>query len=125
LATIDKDGFPHLPLTWVDTDGQYILVNTVSKSEIRKNAKRIRRVAIALLKPGSFEMLRLRGEVVQELRGQVAEDHLEGLLKRHQIDYATFMSRAEPSKHVPRRVILKIVHRGGHLIPDARREVGY
>jgi PPOX class probable F420-dependent enzyme len=66
LATIMPDGSPQLTLVWVDTDGRYVLVNTVDGNQKVNNLRRDDRVAMtvsSLAHPASH--VQLRGRVVE------------------------------------------------------------
>ena len=49
IATTNPDGSPQLTQTWVDTDGEHILVNTVQGYRKLTNIERDPRVAISVL----------------------------------------------------------------------------
>ena len=51
IATIDPDGSPQLTQTWVGTDGEHILVNTVEGFRKVHNVERDPRVAVGILDP--------------------------------------------------------------------------
>ena len=40
IATIMPDGSPQLTQTWVDTDGEHILINTPASSQKIRNVRR-------------------------------------------------------------------------------------
>jgi len=102
LATINADGSPQVTPTWVDTDGEHVLINTALGRVKTENAKRDPRVAAAispLKNPYTYTLM--RGRVVEQITGKKAEDHAERMWKKY-----TGRSR----KPVPnqKRVILKI-----------------
>jgi hypothetical protein len=49
LATLMPDGSPHVAQTWVDHDGDIVLINTVEGSQKHKNAVRDPRVALDIV----------------------------------------------------------------------------
>ncbi len=49
IATTNPDGAPQLTETWVDTDGQHVLINTVQGFRKLKNVGRDPRVAVSIL----------------------------------------------------------------------------
>jgi len=64
LATMMPDGSPQLTLTWVDTDGGNILINTVQGFQKLRNIERDRRVALTVSDPGSpARYYEVRGDV--------------------------------------------------------------
>ena len=46
LATVMPDGSPQLTQTWVDTDGEHVVINTVQDHQKVKNIERDPRVAV-------------------------------------------------------------------------------
>lgn len=53
LATTMPDGSPQLTQTWVDTDGEHVLVNTVTTHQKTGNAQRDSRVSLAVTDPSN------------------------------------------------------------------------
>jgi PPOX class probable F420-dependent enzyme len=51
IATTLPDGSPHLTQTWVDTDGEHIVINTVQGFRKLRNIERDPRVAITVSDP--------------------------------------------------------------------------
>ena len=83
LATTMPDGSPQLTQTWVDTDGQHVLVNTVVGYQKARNIARDPRVALTVSDPANPSRY-------HEIRGQVtdtttdgATDHIELLAQRY------------------------------------------
>ncbi|HEY4822998.1 MAG TPA: PPOX class F420-dependent oxidoreductase [Candidatus Bathyarchaeia archaeon] len=104
LATIFPDGSPQVTPVWVDTDGKYVLVNTAMGRVKQKNVKKNPEVALSISDPTNpYDFLQIRGKVVEQVTGKVAEDHIDKLnMKYH----------GKPKyNHRPgeQRVILKIV----------------
>ena len=52
FATIMPDGSPQMTQTWIDTDGTYILINTVEGHQKHRNVMRDPRVMISVVDPG-------------------------------------------------------------------------
>ena len=48
LATLMPDGSPHMTETWVDTDGEHVVINTVQGFQKVKNVERDPRVAVCI-----------------------------------------------------------------------------
>jgi PPOX class probable F420-dependent enzyme len=46
VATVMPDGGPHLTQTWVDTDGEHVLINTVDGFQKLRNLERDPRIAL-------------------------------------------------------------------------------
>ena len=83
VATVEPDGAPQLTQTWVDTDGEHVLVNTVQGYQKAKNVERDPRVAVTVSDPDDpARYFEVRGEVV----GATTEggtEHIEALAQRY------------------------------------------
>jgi PPOX class probable F420-dependent enzyme len=83
LATINRDGTPHVTPVWVDREDEFILVNSkVGRTKIN-NIKRNPKVAIAITDASNqYNMVTYRGTVVdQTTKG--AKEHNEKLYKKY------------------------------------------
>jgi PPOX class probable F420-dependent enzyme len=104
VATSMKDGSPQITPTWVDIEGSLILINTALGRLKQKNLKRDPRIAVAVAdKNNPYEMVTVRGEVVEHVTGEAAETHIDKLAKKY-IDKDKYPGRAPGEK----RVLLKI-----------------
>jgi PPOX class probable F420-dependent enzyme len=66
LATTMPDGSPHLTQTWVDTDGEHIVINTVQGFQKARNVERDPRVAVSVSDPSNpSRYYAVRGRVVK------------------------------------------------------------
>jgi PPOX class probable F420-dependent enzyme len=104
ITTLMPDGAPQTTETWVDTDGEHVLVNTVQTHLKVKNIARDPRVSVAVCdaaNPASYYAI--RGRVVKTTTEGGAE-HIEALAQRYTgKPYAWYGGRAQV------RVILTIV----------------
>jgi PPOX class probable F420-dependent enzyme len=83
LATAMADGSPQLTQTWVDTDGEHVLINSVQGYVKIRNIKRDPRVAIAISAPGNpSRYVQVRGRVVA-VTTDGAADHIEMLAQKY------------------------------------------
>ncbi|HEV7624166.1 MAG TPA: PPOX class F420-dependent oxidoreductase [Amnibacterium sp.] len=106
LATTMPDGSPQLTLTWADTDGEHILINTVVGHQKARNVERDPRVSVALSDPADpTRYTQVRGTVV-EATTDGAVDHIEELSQRY--TGAPYAWWGGPDQQ---RVILKIAPR--------------
>jgi PPOX class probable F420-dependent enzyme len=104
LSSLMKDGSPHVTPTWVDIENGYILVNTAIGRIKQKNISRDPRVALAIADQNNpYDMVTIRGEVIEQITGVPAEEHIDKLAKKY-IDKDKFPNRSPGEK----RVILKI-----------------
>ena len=106
LATTMPDGSPQLTLTWADTDGEHVLINTVVGHQTTRNVERDPRVSVALSDPSDpTRYTQIRGSVV-ETTTEGAVEHIEQLSQRYTGGpYAWWGGRDQ------QRVILKIAPR--------------
>ncbi|MFE0626400.1 PPOX class F420-dependent oxidoreductase [Streptomyces sp. NPDC058864] len=83
LATTMPDGSPQLTQTWVDTDGEHVLVNSVRSHVKTRNIARDPRVAVAVSDPDDpSRYFQVRGRV-REVTTEGAEDHIEKLSHKY------------------------------------------
>ena len=103
VTTLMPDGAPQLTETWVDTDGEHVIINTVQTHQKVKNVARDPRVAVAVCdaaNPASYYAI--RGRVV-EVTTEGGAEHIEALAQRYTgRPYAWYGGRDQV------RVILKI-----------------
>ncbi|MGQ0791352.1 MAG: PPOX class F420-dependent oxidoreductase [Nitrosopumilaceae archaeon] len=103
LATLMNDGAPHVAPTWVDYDGNMILINTATGRIKEKNVKHDKRVALSIPDNNNpYDMVTIRG-IVEEITEKNADPHIDKLAKRYLgLDKYPFRSQDE------KRIILKI-----------------
>jgi PPOX class probable F420-dependent enzyme len=83
LATTMPDGSPQITQTWVDTDGEHILINSVQGFQKIKNIKRDPRVALTVAdSKNPFHYFQVRGRVLG-VTTEGAVDHIEKLAHRY------------------------------------------
>ncbi len=83
ISTTMPDGSPQLTETWVDTDGDHVLINSVEGFQKIKNIRRDPRVAVAVCDPANpSRYFSVRGEVV-DMTTEGAVDHIESLAQRY------------------------------------------
>ncbi len=83
LATTMPDGSPQLTQTWVDTDGEHVLINTVTTHQKTRNVERDPRVAVAISDPANPTFFtQIRGSVIEQ-RLDGAAEHIEALSQKY------------------------------------------
>jgi PPOX class probable F420-dependent enzyme len=83
VATVNPDGSPQLTQTWVDTDGQHVLVNTVRGTQKIRNMRRDGRVTLNVADPDQLaRYFRIRGRVVS-ISTEGGVEHIEKLAQRY------------------------------------------
>ncbi|HVV23141.1 MAG TPA: PPOX class F420-dependent oxidoreductase [Pseudonocardiaceae bacterium] len=83
LSTTMPDGSPQLTQTWVDTDGEHILVNSVRGHQKIRNVERDPRVALNICdadRPVRYYAVRGR---VLNITTEGAAEHIEKLAQRY------------------------------------------
>ena len=78
VATISKDGSPHVTPVWVDTDRKNILVNTAVGRKKERNVTADPRVAIAVFDSDDpYSWVSINGKVVKKITGREADEHID------------------------------------------------
>jgi PPOX class probable F420-dependent enzyme len=104
VASLMKDGAPHVTPTWVDIDDGVVLVNTALGRVKQRNFSRDTRVALAIADQNNpYDMVTVRGKVVDQITGQEAEEHVDKLAKK-------YMGKDKYPRRAPgeKRILLKI-----------------
>ena len=103
VATLMKDGSPHVTQVWVDHDGDTVLINTNEGSQKHKNAVRNPMVALDVCDPANpYNVAVIRGRV-KEVTFEGAEAHIDKMAKK-------YLGQDKYQRRVPgvRRVLIKI-----------------
>ena len=83
VATTMPDGSPQLTQTWVDTDGEHVVINTVQGFQKLRNVERDPRVSVAVADPANpFRYYEVRGHVVATTT-EGGTEHIEELSQRY------------------------------------------
>ena len=83
IATTMPDGSPQLTQTWVDTDGEHVLINTVEGFQKIRNIERDPRVAVTVSDPANpFRYIQVRGRVI-DVTPEGGVEHIEKLAQRY------------------------------------------
>ena len=103
VATLMPDGSPHVTPTWVDHDGDIIIINTFEGSQKHRNAVRNPKIALDVFDPSNpFNMAVIRGRV-KEVTFDGAEEHVDKMAKK-------YLGQDKYQRRGPgmRRVLIKI-----------------
>ena len=104
LSSLMKDGSPHVTPTWTDIENGNILINTAIGRIKQKNISRDPRVALAISAQNNpYDMVTIRGKVIEQISGDAAEEHIDKLAKKY-IGQDKYPGRSPGEK----RVLLKI-----------------
>ena len=83
VATVMADGSPQLTQTWVDTDGEHVLINSVQGYLKVRNIERDPRVAVAVSDPNKpSRYFQVRGRVVG-ITTEGAVEQIEALAHKY------------------------------------------
>jgi PPOX class probable F420-dependent enzyme len=83
VTTLMPDGAPQMTETWVDTDGEHVLINTVDGFIKVRNLRRDPRIALAVADAENIsKYYGVRGTVV-DITDDGAVDHIEALAQRY------------------------------------------
>ena len=84
VVTLMPDGQPQALLTWVDTDGEHILVNTEPQRQRARNLRRDPRITV-LIHSGEnpWDWSEVRGHVVEVVGGDEARAHIDELSNKY------------------------------------------
>ena len=83
LSTLMADGSPHVTQVWVDTDCQYLLINTSDDRQKVENVRRDPRVAVNVADPENvWSVAMVRGRVV-EVTTEDADRLIDELSRRY------------------------------------------
>jgi PPOX class probable F420-dependent enzyme len=103
VVTLMPDGQPQALLTWVDSDGEYLLVNTEPQRQRARNIRRDPRITVLIHSDTDpWDWSEVRGHVVDVVNGTEAREHIDKLSRK----YAGTDYRNPIGPHG--RVILKI-----------------
>jgi PPOX class probable F420-dependent enzyme len=113
VATLMPDGRPQALLTWVDTDGEHLLVNTEPQRQRARNVARDPRVTVLIRSEDDpWDWVEVRGHVVDTVNGQEARAHVDELSRKYLgKDYANPIG---PHGRVILRVVPEKVNKPRH-----------
>jgi PPOX class probable F420-dependent enzyme len=82
IATLQKDGWPHLTPVWIDWDGEYVLFNTTVERLKAKHIARDPRVVISVYNADDpYQYVTVSGHA--ELTTEGAWEHIDKLSDRY------------------------------------------
>lgn len=109
LSTLMPDGMPQSSMVWVDTDGQYVLLNTTLERQKGRNMQRNPQVSLLIVdRKDTSRWIEIRGVVV-EMTQDGAEAHADKLARLYtgkQHFYGDIYPAAQRTRET--RVIVKI-----------------
>ncbi len=84
VVTLMPDGQPQALPTWVDSDGEHVLINTEPQRQRARNVARDPRITV-LIQSGTdpWDWAEVRGVVTGTVGGQEARDHIDALSRKY------------------------------------------
>jgi PPOX class probable F420-dependent enzyme len=113
LATLMRDGSPQVTPIWVDLDknNDTILINTARGRIKHRNISRDPRVAVSLIDSSNpYDMVTVRGRVVEQIKGKNADEHIDKLAKKY-LDKEKYPRRRPGEERVLLRIKPELVAR--------------
>ncbi len=103
VGTIRKDGTPHVVPTWVDIDGDKVVLNSSEGRAWPANLRRDGRVNLTVTnRENPYEYVEIRGRLVEETH-EGAKEHADAMAKKYLgVDEYPFLQPGE------QRILLKI-----------------
>ena len=84
VVTLMPSGQPQALLTWVDTDGEHILVNTEPQRQRARNLRRDPRITVLIHSAEDpWDWSEVRGHVVETVGGDEARRHIDELANKY------------------------------------------
>ena len=103
IATLSRDGSPHVTPVWAEMVEDLILINTFETSAKNKHISNDKRIAISVVEQNNpFNMVSIQGKVVERTT-EGADEHLKRLAKKY-LGIGKYYYRKPSHK----RIIIKI-----------------
>jgi PPOX class probable F420-dependent enzyme len=84
VVTLMPNGQPQALLTWVDTDGEHLLVNTEPQRQRARNLGRDPRITVLIHSDQDpWDWSEVRGHVVDTVGGSEAREHIDKLSRKY------------------------------------------
>lgn len=113
VATLRRDGTPHVALVWVDVDGDQVVLNSAKGRAWPTNLARDPRVTLAVAnRENQYEYVSIRGRVAEETTDG-ADAHIDEMAKKY-LGQDTYPFRQEGEERIIVRIEPERVnHYGG------------
>jgi PPOX class probable F420-dependent enzyme len=84
VVTLMPDGQPQAQLTWIDHDGEHVLVNTEPQRQRAKNVRHDPRITVLIHSDSDpWDWSEVRGHVADTVGGVRAREHIDELSNRY------------------------------------------
>lgn len=83
VATLSKDGSPHVTPVWAEMVNDLILINTFETSAKNKHINNDNRIALSIVEQNNpYTMVSIKGKVVEQTN-KGADEHLKSLARKY------------------------------------------
>jgi PPOX class probable F420-dependent enzyme len=84
VVTLMPSGQPQAQLTWVDADGEHVLINTEPQRQRSRNVARDPRITVLIrAEDDPYDWAEVRGHVVETVTGDEARRHIDELANKY------------------------------------------
>jgi PPOX class probable F420-dependent enzyme len=83
VVTLMPSGQPQALFTWIDTDGEHVLVNTEPQRQKARNIARDPRITVLIHGDNAYDWAEVRGHVVETVGGDEARRHIDELSQKY------------------------------------------
>ncbi len=84
VATVNRDGSPHVTPMWVNIEGDYVMFNTAIGRVKEENLRRDPRVSLSYIDADNpYDRMEIRGRVVRFVEGDEADRSIDRLAKKY------------------------------------------
>jgi PPOX class probable F420-dependent enzyme len=83
VVTLMPSGQPQALFTWIDTDGEHVLVNTEPQRQKARNVARDPRITVLIHGDNAYDWAEVRGHVVETVGGDEARRHIDELSQKY------------------------------------------
>ena len=83
VVTLMPGGQPQALLTWIDADGDQLLVNTEPQRQKARNIARDPRITVLIRGDDPYDWAEIRGRVVETVTGDEARRHIDELSRKY------------------------------------------
>ncbi|MFN8132643.1 MAG: PPOX class F420-dependent oxidoreductase [Solirubrobacteraceae bacterium] len=112
VATLREDGTPHVVPTWVDIDGEDVVLNTAEGRAWIRNLRRNRNATLTVLNhENPYEYLTVRGSLSGDTHDG-ADEHIDRMAKKY-LGQDSYPFRQPGEERVIVRVTPEKVHHHG------------
>lgn len=113
VATVSADGSPHVAVSWIDVDGNDVLVNSAEGRVWPRNLRRDPRTTVTVMnRENPYEYVTIKGRAV-EITPDGADEQIDALAKKY-LDKDEYPFRAEGEVRLKIRIEPdRVTHRGG------------